>query len=59
MHDAPEGAKREGYGSELLRTLIDLAQPRFAFFGHYRGDGSRIERDYGSRSEERRVGKEC
>jgi hypothetical protein len=47
MHDAPEGAKREGYGSELLRALIELAQPRFAFFGHYRGDGSRIEQDYG------------
>jgi hypothetical protein len=47
MHDAPESAKRVGYGSELLRTLIDLAQPRFAFFGHYRGDGSRSEQDYG------------
>jgi hypothetical protein len=47
MHDAPEGAKRDGYGSELLRTLIELAGPQFAFFGHYRGDGSRIERDYG------------
>jgi hypothetical protein len=47
MHDAPEGAKREGYGSELLRTLIELTQPQFAFFGHYRGDGSRIEKDYG------------
>ncbi|QJW96743.1 metallophosphoesterase family protein [Frigoriglobus tundricola] len=47
MHDAPEGAKRVGYGSELLHTLIELAQPRFAFFGHYHGDGSRIEQDYG------------
>jgi hypothetical protein len=48
MHDAPRGAKREGYGSELLRTLIELAQPRFAFFGHYRGDGSKIEQDFGT-----------
>ena len=47
MHDAPAGAKRSGYGSELLRTLIELVQPRFAFFGHYRGDGSRIESDFG------------
>jgi hypothetical protein len=47
-HDAPRDAKREGYGSELLRTLIELAQPRFAFFGHYRGDGSRSEQDYGN-----------
>ena len=47
MHDAPAGAKRDGCGSELLLTLIELAQPRFAFFGHYRGDGERIEKDYG------------
>jgi hypothetical protein len=47
MHDAPAGAKRDGYGSELLLALIELAQPRFAFFGHYRGDGERIEKDYG------------
>jgi|SRR5579883_89563 len=47
MHDAPEGAKREGYGSDLLRALIELAQPQFAFFGHYRGDGHKIEQDFG------------
>lgn len=47
MHDAPEGAKRDGYGSGLLLALIALAQPRFAFFGHYRGDGARVEKDYG------------
>ncbi|MDY3556110.1 hypothetical protein R5W24_005273 [Gemmata sp. JC717] len=47
MHDAPRDAKRIGYGSEPLRDLVELAQPRFAFFGHYSGDGSRIERDYG------------
>ena len=47
MHDAPKDAKRTGYGSDLLLTLIELAQPRFAFFGHYSGAGSRIERDYG------------
>lgn len=47
MHDAPEGAKREGYGSDLLLALIELAQPRFAFFGHYRGDGQKIEQDFG------------
>ncbi len=48
MHDAPKDAKRPGYGSELLQTLIELSQPRFAFFGHYGGDGSKIERDYGT-----------
>ncbi len=47
MHDAPKDAKRPGYGSDLLLALIELAQPRFAFFGHYSGPGSRIERDYG------------
>jgi hypothetical protein len=46
-HDAPKDAKRIGYGSELLAALVELAQPRFAFFGHYGGDGGRIERDYG------------
>jgi hypothetical protein len=46
-HDAPKDAKRIGYGSELLATLIELAQPQFAFFGHYRGDGERSEKDYG------------
>ena len=46
-HDAPRDAKRIGYGSELLRALLALPQPQFAFFGHYGGDGSRIEHDYG------------
>ncbi|MCI0703716.1 MAG: hypothetical protein L0241_21870 [Planctomycetia bacterium] len=47
MHDAPKDAKREGCGSELLLTLLELSQPRFAFFGHYRGDGSKSEQDHG------------
>jgi hypothetical protein len=46
-HDAPKDAKRLGCGSELLATLIELARPRFAFFGHYRGDGSRAVKDFG------------
>ncbi|QEL14423.1 metallophosphoesterase [Limnoglobus roseus] len=46
-HDAPLGAKREEYGSELLSNLIQLAQPQFAFFGHYSGDGAEVEKDYG------------
>jgi hypothetical protein len=46
-HDAPLDAKRVGYGSEVLASLIRLARPRFAFFGHYRGDGARVEQDYG------------
>ena len=46
-HDAPLDAKRVGYGSEIISTVIQLAQPRFAFFGHYHGEGSRIEGDFG------------
>lgn len=46
-HDAPRDAKRVGYGSELLASLIELAKPAFAFFGHYRGDGSESLVDYG------------
>lgn len=46
-HDAPVGAKRPEYGSELLANLIHLAQPRFAFFGHYSGAGAEVEKDYG------------
>lgn len=46
-HDAPVHANREGYGSEALRALIGVSQPKFAFFGHYGGDGSRIAGDFG------------
>lgn len=47
-HDAPLDAKREGCGSRLLRSLIDLRQPAFAFFGHYGGAGERSEQDFGN-----------
>ena len=46
-HDAPFGAKRPEYGSELLLHLIHLNPPKFAFFGHYKGDGGRSEQDHG------------
>jgi hypothetical protein len=46
-HDGPADGKRVGYGSEALRALIGVAQPRFAFFGHYGGDGGRVAGDYG------------
>lgn len=46
-HDAPLDARRVGYGSQIISTAIQLARPRFAFFGHYSGEGSRIEGDYG------------
>ncbi|MDB5311402.1 MAG: hypothetical protein JWO38_5604 [Gemmataceae bacterium] len=46
-HDAPGDARRVGYGSKLLRCLVELAQPAFAFFGHYGGDGARSGADFG------------
>ncbi|MEO2089957.1 MAG: metallophosphoesterase [Gemmataceae bacterium] len=47
-HDAPYSAKRAGFGSTLLVTLIELAQPAFAFFGHYKGVGSRSAVGFGA-----------
>ncbi len=46
-HDAPADARWVGYGSRPLRSLIELAQPAFGFFGHYSGDGRQIEQDFG------------
>jgi hypothetical protein len=46
-HDGPPDAKRAGCGSEAIRALIGVAQPRFTFFGHYGGDGSRIGGEFG------------
>lgn len=46
-HDAPADARWPGYGSTTLRTLIELAQPAFAFFGHYGGDGRQVDQDFG------------
>jgi hypothetical protein len=34
-HDGPRDPTLAGSGSERLCTLIDLARPTFAFFGHY------------------------
>ena len=46
-HDAPKDAMRSGYGSEVLSALIGMAQPAFAFFGHYKGDGAKAIADFG------------
>ncbi|MCE9562010.1 MAG: metallophosphoesterase [Planctomycetes bacterium] len=46
-HDAPKDAKRVGYGSEALRALIGVAKPKYAFFGHYGGDGSWVDGEPG------------
>ena len=46
-HDAPYSAKRAGFGSQLLATLVELSQPAFAFFGHYKGEGTRSAVGFG------------
>jgi hypothetical protein len=46
-HDSPADARRAGYGSETLAHLIALARPAFAFFGHYKGAGGRVEGAFG------------
>jgi hypothetical protein len=46
-HDSPADAKRAGYGSAAVSALVQLAQPAFAFFGHYSGAGSRTDGDFG------------
>jgi hypothetical protein len=46
-HDGPRDGVRPGYGSEDVTALIQLAQPRFAFFGHYKGRGRKVEGDFG------------
>ncbi len=46
-HDSPADAIYENSGSEAIRLLIHLAQPAFAFFGHYHGIGEEIRGGYG------------
>lgn len=46
-HDAPADAMLSGAGSEAIATIIRQVQPRFAFFGHYRGNGHRVNGDFG------------
>jgi hypothetical protein len=55
-HDSPKGAVRlvDGReeqlwgGSEEIATLIRAAGPKFAFFGHRKGDGGKIQGDFGN-----------
>jgi hypothetical protein len=47
MHDSPTDAKWNGYGSDYLATLVEVAQPRFGFFGHFSGDGAECVGDFG------------
>lgn len=46
-HDGPRDAVAPDTGSEDITRVIGMAQPAFAFFGHYGGEGRRIEGDFG------------
>jgi hypothetical protein len=46
-HDGPKDAMGPNCGSDEIEAIIRGAKPAFAFFGHYRGTGSRVEGDFG------------
>jgi hypothetical protein len=46
-HESPRDAVLAGAGSEDITALIRLAQPEFAFFGHYHSDMRRVEGTFG------------
>ena len=48
IHEAPRDGVFMDAGSELISTVIGLAQPAFAFFGHYHGAGRLAECDFGA-----------
>jgi hypothetical protein len=47
-HDGPRDAVFADSGSEDITALIGLAQPAFAFFGHYHTELRRIEGEFGA-----------
>jgi hypothetical protein len=46
-HDSPLDAIIPNAGSQEIRGVIQAAQPAFAFFGHHKGKGRRVEGDFG------------
>jgi hypothetical protein len=46
-HDCPKDAMVPNSGSDEIEEIIQLAKPRFAFFGHYKGAGSQVSSDFG------------
>lgn len=46
-HESPRDAVLAGAGSEDISTLIHLAQPSFAFFGHYGSASGPVGGSYG------------
>jgi hypothetical protein len=47
-HDSPRDAIFADAGSEAISGILRQARPAFAFFGHYKGAGHRVEGDFGS-----------
>jgi hypothetical protein len=48
IHEAPRDGIFVDAGSELISMVIAIAQPGFAFFGHYHDDGRLAECDFGA-----------
>src|SRR5262249_23089616 len=46
-HDGPRDAVIQDAGSEEISALLHLAQPAFAFFGHYSRTGHRVPEHFG------------
>jgi hypothetical protein len=46
-HEAPRDAIFPDSGSAEIRSIIEIAQPAFAFFGHYHTEGQLAECDFG------------
>jgi hypothetical protein len=46
-HESPRDAVLTGHGSEAIGSVIRVARPSFAFFGHYHRTGRRVEGDFG------------
>ncbi len=46
-HDSPRDAIIPNAGSQEIVEVILAARPRFAFFGHHKGRGRRVEGDFG------------
>lgn len=45
-HDSPRDAIFEGAGSDLISEIIQMANPTFAFFGHYHAEARMVDCDF-------------
>jgi hypothetical protein len=47
-HESPRDAVLDDHGSEEIGSIIRIARPTFAFFGHYHRTGRQVEGDFGT-----------